>query len=186
MSTISLPAQTETLVNGSTAAGSLSLRGSTLPLKSTGVLDKYSHFDNTPTIGRQFDELQLTDLLDAENSDELIKELAIISASSSFFPISAIELTPLFCSLRERSRLLQEPVHRHRAAEEGEPFPAFFTRTAGANTPYRSSATLSASSLVAPPPLDSTSTLPSALPISQMTSPSLPLPAPSTTLSFVR
>ncbi|KAI5476841.1 hypothetical protein MNV49_007137 [Pseudohyphozyma bogoriensis] len=61
-----------------TSAGSLSLRGSHIPLKSTGVLDKYRHWDNTPFIGRQFDDLQLADLLTAPNSDELIRELAVI------------------------------------------------------------------------------------------------------------
>ncbi|KAI5805456.1 putative alpha-ketoglutarate-dependent taurine dioxygenase [Peziza echinospora] len=48
------------------------------PLKLTGALDKYPSFDNTPVIGREFDpSVKLQDLLDAPNSDELIRELAI-------------------------------------------------------------------------------------------------------------
>jgi hypothetical protein len=50
------------------------------PLKYTGSLDSYPHFEVTPSIGREFaKDLQLTDLLRAENSDELIRDLAVLS-----------------------------------------------------------------------------------------------------------
>ncbi|KII91214.1 hypothetical protein PLICRDRAFT_156126 [Plicaturopsis crispa FD-325 SS-3] len=58
--------------------GRLSVRASTEPLKPTGALDKFEHFEVTPVIGRQYPNVQLVDLLNAENSDELIRELAII------------------------------------------------------------------------------------------------------------
>lgn len=53
------------------------------PLPYTGSLDSYPHFEVTPSIGREFGkELQLTDLLAAENSDELIRDLAVLSEFS--------------------------------------------------------------------------------------------------------
>ncbi|KAK4699884.1 hypothetical protein P7C70_g6375, partial [Phenoliferia sp. Uapishka_3] len=62
-------------------------RSSNVPLQPTGVLDKFEHADLTPVIGRQFRQVNLAkDLIDAENSDELLRELAICptEASSSF------------------------------------------------------------------------------------------------------
>ena len=49
------------------------------PLKPTGVLDKYDQFDVTPIIGREFTTANLKEWLEAPNSDELIRELAITS-----------------------------------------------------------------------------------------------------------
>ena len=52
------------------------------PLPYTGSLDHYPHFEVTPSIGREFGkELQLTDLLTAPNSDDLIRDLAVLSKS---------------------------------------------------------------------------------------------------------
>ncbi|KAL8278034.1 hypothetical protein RQP46_009494 [Phenoliferia psychrophenolica] len=59
-------------------AGSLSLRGSYEPLVPTGVLDQYEQVDLTPVIGREFRDVQLPTLIDAPNSDDLLRELAII------------------------------------------------------------------------------------------------------------
>ncbi|KAI5475248.1 hypothetical protein MNV49_001695 [Pseudohyphozyma bogoriensis] len=106
------------------ATASLSLRGSTVPLKSTGVLDKYSHFDNTPVIGRQFDDLQLVDLLNAPNSDELIKELAVIVSQRNvvFFKnqsITADEQKILGQKLGELSgKPASSTLHVHPVTEE--------------------------------------------------------------------
>ena len=51
------------------------------PLKYTGSLDHFPHFEVTPSIGREFgNELQLSDLLSAPNSDELIRDLGVLSA----------------------------------------------------------------------------------------------------------
>lgn len=50
------------------------------PLSYNGTLDKYPSFEVTPSIGREFSkELQLTDLLNAPNADELIRDLAVLS-----------------------------------------------------------------------------------------------------------
>ena len=49
------------------------------PLKVSGALDQYEHFDVTPIIGREFVNTNLAELLRAPNSDELIRDLAITS-----------------------------------------------------------------------------------------------------------
>lgn len=47
------------------------------PLKLSGLLDQFESFDVTPVIGREFPTANLKELLRAENSDDLIRELAI-------------------------------------------------------------------------------------------------------------
>lgn len=44
------------------------------PLKYSGSLDHYKHFDVTNVIGREFPDLQLTDIL---NDDNKLRDLAI-------------------------------------------------------------------------------------------------------------
>ena len=52
------------------------------PLQLKGVLDKYKSFDVTPIIGREFIDADLKDWLDAPNSDDLIRDLAITSKTT--------------------------------------------------------------------------------------------------------
>ncbi|KAM0328594.1 hypothetical protein ACHAQA_005002 [Verticillium albo-atrum] len=47
------------------------------PLKTSGALDKYEHFEVTPVIGREYVNTNLAELLKAPNSDDLIRDLAI-------------------------------------------------------------------------------------------------------------
>ncbi len=49
------------------------------PLKLSGALNKYTYFDVTPIIGREYPDVKLKELLEAENSDELLRDLAITS-----------------------------------------------------------------------------------------------------------
>lgn len=50
------------------------------PLKLTGVLEKFDYEEVTPVIGREFPTLNIVDdLINAENADELLRELAITS-----------------------------------------------------------------------------------------------------------
>lgn len=49
------------------------------PLKLKGVLDEFKSFDVTPVIGREFPDVKLVDWLNATNSDELLRDLAITS-----------------------------------------------------------------------------------------------------------
>lgn len=44
------------------------------PLKYSGSLDAYKNFDVTPIIGREFPDVQLTDIL---NDDAKLRDLAI-------------------------------------------------------------------------------------------------------------
>jgi hypothetical protein len=46
------------------------------PLVYSGSLDTYPHKDVTPVIGREFDGLQVIELLESSQSDQLIKDLA--------------------------------------------------------------------------------------------------------------
>lgn len=49
------------------------------PLKLSGALDSYESFEVTPTIGREYPKANLVEWLNAPNSDELIRDLAITS-----------------------------------------------------------------------------------------------------------
>ncbi|KAL1604824.1 hypothetical protein SLS60_004364 [Paraconiothyrium brasiliense] len=50
----------------------------TEPIKPTGVLEKFDYEEVTPIIGREFPTLNIVDdLINAENSDELLRELAV-------------------------------------------------------------------------------------------------------------
>ena len=55
------------------------------PLKSSGSLDQYQKRDVTPVIGTEFAPgTQLTELLSAPNSDDLIRDLAILGNHSLY------------------------------------------------------------------------------------------------------
>jgi hypothetical protein len=47
------------------------------PLKYSGTLDSYEFFEVTPSIGREYPKLSIRDMLNAPNSDELIRDFAI-------------------------------------------------------------------------------------------------------------
>lgn len=47
------------------------------PLKPTGVLDQFKQKDLTAVIGTEFLDVNLVDWLNAPNSDELLRDLAI-------------------------------------------------------------------------------------------------------------
>lgn len=50
------------------------------PLSASGALDKFKHDEVTPVIGREYPEVNVVDdILNAENSEELIRDLAITS-----------------------------------------------------------------------------------------------------------
>ena len=52
------------------------------PLSLSGALDRFEHVESTPVIGREYANVDLVnDILNAENSDELIRDLAITSTS---------------------------------------------------------------------------------------------------------
>jgi hypothetical protein len=49
------------------------------PLKLSGALEDQKYFDVTPIIGREFPTANVKEWLEAPNSDELIRDLAITS-----------------------------------------------------------------------------------------------------------
>jgi hypothetical protein len=49
------------------------------PLRLSGALEKFESFDVTPVIGREYPKLKVVDLLNAPNSDDLLRDLAITS-----------------------------------------------------------------------------------------------------------
>ncbi|KAI0974038.1 hypothetical protein F4678DRAFT_395621 [Xylaria arbuscula] len=53
------------------------LTGHREPLKLSGALDQFKHFDTTPVIGREYIDVDLAEWLRAPNSDELLRDLAI-------------------------------------------------------------------------------------------------------------
>ena len=50
------------------------------PLKLSGALDHFKHEETTPVIGREFIDVNIVDdMLNAENADERLRDLAITS-----------------------------------------------------------------------------------------------------------
>ena len=50
------------------------------PLKLSGALDHFEHEDTTPVIGREFFDVNIVDdLLNGENADERLRDVAITS-----------------------------------------------------------------------------------------------------------
>ncbi|WRT67275.1 uncharacterized protein IL334_004242 [Kwoniella shivajii] len=76
------PAQVHTLkLKGDATETPTGVAQNTLkgPLEYKGTLEEYSHFEVTPSIGREFgSDLQLSQLLKADNSDDLIRDLAVL------------------------------------------------------------------------------------------------------------
>ena len=56
------------------------------PLQPSGSLDSYESFEVTPVIGREYPTANLVDFLDAPNSDELLRDLAIASRLPLLIP----------------------------------------------------------------------------------------------------
>ncbi len=81
-------------------------------VKATGALDQHEHIEITPVIGREYPHVNLVSLLQAPNSEELLRELSLISNVSPFSPPTQSLLIP--SSLPTRSSLLPLPKQPHR------------------------------------------------------------------------
>ena len=64
------------------------------PLSYTGSLDSYTQNDLTPVIGREFEGLQVTDLLSAKDSDALIRDLAVTISQRGVVFLRNQDVTP--------------------------------------------------------------------------------------------
>ncbi len=88
-------------------------------VKSTGALEQYEHIELTPVIGREYPHVNLVSLLQAPNSEELLRELALTSRSPLLHTNKQLSN---IISLPTRSRLL--PIPRQldcRLAERAHP-----------------------------------------------------------------
>lgn len=80
------------------------------PLKLSGALEAYESFDVTPVIGREYPTLNLKEALEASNSDELIRDIAITSERSALLwlssqhPLTSSSLPTRCCVLQEAGR----------------------------------------------------------------------------------
>jgi len=85
-------------------------KGTKAPLQSSLSLDKFQKFDVTPVIGTEFKEgIQLADILSAPNSDDLIRDLAILGI---YLSPSRSEPTS-DCSVATQRRFLPQPEDKH-------------------------------------------------------------------------
>lgn len=77
MPSVELPAGEQQL-DGQFFGGNAQARTRLLkPLKYTGTLDSFKHQDLTPVVGREYEGLQVKDLL--RWGDEMIRDLAVTS-----------------------------------------------------------------------------------------------------------
>lgn len=56
------------------------------PLKLKGVLNSLKQFRVTPTVGTEFPEANLVQMMNAPNSDELLRDLAITGKQANILP----------------------------------------------------------------------------------------------------
>lgn len=64
------------------------------PLKYSGSLEGYQHFDNTPVIGRQFTGLQIREILHATNRDQMIADVAATVSRRGVVFLKDQDVTP--------------------------------------------------------------------------------------------
>ncbi len=76
------------------------------PLTNSHSLDKWSHQDLTPVIGREFLDLQVVELLESTDSDRLVTDLAVTGEREL---VRLGDLAQHECSFRTRCSLLARP-----------------------------------------------------------------------------
>lgn len=70
-------------------------RAPAIRLCYSGSLEKYNSHDVTPAIGREFQDLQAKDLLNAPDSDALIRDLAILVSERGVIFLRNQDVDPL-------------------------------------------------------------------------------------------
>jgi hypothetical protein len=74
-----MPSATNSTSNGTSNNGiPTSCPSCPTPLKYSGSLDHFPYFETTPIIGREYPTVKVTDILEAPNSEEMIRDFAII------------------------------------------------------------------------------------------------------------
>ena len=85
----------------------LNLTGAPHPLQLGSSLESFKKTDVTPQIGTEFERgFQLSDLLNAPNVNDLIRDLAILGIGIYLLFFSQLLLTLGWCSLTTRSSIL--------------------------------------------------------------------------------
>jgi len=78
------------------------------PLNLSGALEKFTYEDTTPVIGREFFNVNIVDdLLNANDADELLRDLAI--TSMYFVELYLTSRSSPGCSFPTRCRLFPRP-----------------------------------------------------------------------------
>jgi hypothetical protein len=86
------------------------------PLSLSGALDRFEHSESTPVIGREYADLNLVnDILNAKDSDELIRDLAITSMSLA---VRTMTMKLTHSSLAAWRCILQSTRQPHRRPSE--------------------------------------------------------------------
>ena len=85
------------------------------PLQYSGSLDGFKWIDVTTIIGREYPDIQLTNLMKADNSEQLLRDLAITSESLCLDLAQASQVidNPGPQSKPPRRCVFQESGHRH-------------------------------------------------------------------------
>jgi alpha-ketoglutarate-dependent taurine dioxygenase len=65
------------------------------PIPYTGSLDSYTFRDSTPAIGREFENLQVVEILNAPSRDQLIRDLAVTISQRGVVFLRNQEVNPL-------------------------------------------------------------------------------------------
>jgi alpha-ketoglutarate-dependent taurine dioxygenase len=95
------------------------------PIPYTGSLDSYTFRDSTPVIGREFQNLQVVEILNAPNHDQLIRDLAVTISQRGVVFLRNQEVNPL--QMRELMESItalagcpsSSSLHVHPLTEEG-------------------------------------------------------------------
>jgi alpha-ketoglutarate-dependent taurine dioxygenase len=95
------------------------------PIPYTGSLDSYTFRDSTPVIGREFQNLQVVEILNAPNRDQLIRDLAVTISQRGVVFLRNQEVNPL--QMRELMESItalagcpsSSSLHVHPLTEEG-------------------------------------------------------------------
>lgn len=94
------------------------------PLKYTGSLDQYEHFDNTPAIGREYNGLQIRDVLAHPERDTILQDFAYTISSRGVVFLKSQDVKPSeMKEFTERLSILagcpsQSTLHTHPLTEE--------------------------------------------------------------------
>lgn len=83
------------------------------PLKSSGSIDHLHYVDVTPIIGREYPTAKIRDMLNADNAEQQLRDLAI---TSEMAPILAYEAIA-DASLQSVSEVLCSSVHRRMTSQ---------------------------------------------------------------------